>query len=141
MSTNVISAKDIQREKHVIDASGKILGRLATEVATILMGKKKPNFVPYLDSGDFVIVTNAAKVKLSGKKMKDKTYTRHSGYPGGLKSETFDKMIARKPEYVIEHAIKGMLPQSKLGRQMFKKLKVFAGPATGPLRSEVKEEK
>lgn len=141
MSTNVISAKDIQREKHVIDANGKILGRLATEVATILMGKKKPNFVPYLDSGDFVIVTNAAKVKLSGKKMKDKTYTRHSGYPGGLKVETFDKIIVRKPEFVLEHAVKGMLPQSKLGRQMFKKLKVFAGSATGPLRSEVKEGK
>lgn len=141
MSTNVISAKDIQRERHVIDANGKILGRLATEVATILMGKKKPNFVPYLDSGDFVIVTNAAKVKLSGKKMKDKTYTRHSGYPGGLKVETFDKIIVRKPEFVLEHAVKGMLPQSKLGRQMFKKLKVFAGSDTGPLRSEVKEGK
>jgi len=93
MSTNVLSAKDIKREKHHIDASGKILGRLATEIATILMGKKKPEFVPYLDSGDFVVVTNASKVKLSGKKMQNKTYTRHSGYPGGLKVETFDKII------------------------------------------------
>jgi len=127
MSTNVLSAKDIKREKHHIDASGKILGRLATEIATILMGKKKPEFVPYLDSGDFVVVTNASKVKLSGKKMQNKTYTRHSGYPGGLKVETFDKIIIRKPEFVIQHAIKGMLPHNKLGQQMIKKLRIFAG--------------
>src|SRR3989344_266120 len=127
MSTNVLSAKDIKREKHHIDASGKILGRLASEVATILMGKKKPEFVPYLDSGDFVVVTNASKVKLSGKKMQNKTYTRHSGYPGGLKVETFDKIIIRKPEFVIQHAIKGMLPHNKLGQQMIKKLRIFAG--------------
>lgn len=127
MSTNVISGKDIKREKHAIDASGKILGRLATEVATILMGKKKPSFVPYLDTGDFVVVTNASKIKLTGKKMKDKTYTRHSGYPGGLRVETFNEMIVRKPEFVIEHAVKGMLPHTKLGRQMIKKLKVFKG--------------
>lgn len=126
MSTNQLSARDIKREWHHIDASGKILGRLATEVATILMGKKKPSFVPYLDTGDFVIVTNASKVILSGNKMKDKTYISHSGYPGGLKSETFDKMILRKPEYVLEHAIKGMLPGNKLGKKMIKKLKVFA---------------
>lgn len=129
MSTNVVSSKDIKREKHTIDASGKILGRLATEAATILMGKNKPAFVPYLDTGDFVVVTNAGKVKLSGKKMKNKIYTSHSGYPGGLKSETFEKIIVRKPEYVIEHAIKGMLPNSKLGRQMIKKLTVFKGEA------------
>lgn len=127
MSTNVVSAKNIKREKHTIDASGKILGRLATEVATILMGKNKPNYVPYLDVGDYVVVTNASKVKLTGKKELKKKYIRHSGYPGGLKSETFDKMILRKPEYVIEHAVKGMLPHSRLGRQMIKKLKVFAG--------------
>lgn len=129
MSTNKLSAKNIKRESHVIDASGKILGRLATEVATILMGKKKPEFVPYLDTGDFVVVTNAKDVKVTGKKMKDKIYTRHSGYPGGLKVETFDKMLARKPEYIIEHAVKGMLPHNKLGSQMIKKLKVFAGEA------------
>ena len=127
MSTNVVSAKDIKRQYHRIDATGKILGRLATEVATILMGKKKPMFVPYLDTGDFVIITNAQKIKLSGKKMKEKIYTRHSGYPGGLKVETFDKMIVRKPEFVIEHAVKGMLPGNKLGRQMIKKLTVFSG--------------
>src|SRR3990172_2336382 len=112
MSTNVVSAKNIKREKQIIDANGKILGRLATEVATILMGKKKPEYVPYLDIGDFVVVTNASKIKVTGKKTKDKIYTRHSGYPGGLKVETFDKMLARKPEYIIEHAVKGMLPHN-----------------------------
>ncbi len=127
MSTNVVSVKDIKRETHVIDASGKILGRLATEIATFLMGKNKPSFVPYLDTGDFVIVTNASKIKLTGKKMQNKKYTRHSGYPGGLRVETFDKMIVRKPEFVIEHAVKGMLPGNKLGKAMIKKLKVFKG--------------
>lgn len=130
MSTNVLSIKDIKREKHTIDATGKILGRLATEVATILMGKKKPSFVPYLDTGDFVVVTNASKVKLSGKKMQTKKYTRHSMFPGGLKVETFDKVIVRKPEFVVGHAIKGMLPNNKLGEKMFKKLKVFSGEAS-----------
>jgi len=137
MSTNVLSAKDIKREKHVIDASGKILGRLATEIATILMGKKKPMFVPYLDTGDFVVVTNASKVKVSGKKAQDKKYTRHSGYPGGLKVETFDKVISKKPAYIVEHAVRGMLPHNKLGEKMFKKLKVYSGPAV----SEAKEVK
>jgi len=127
MSTNVISAKDIKRETHTIDASGKILGRLAVEVATLLMGKNKPSFVPYLDTGDYVVVTNASKIKLTGKKMQNKTYTRHSGYPGGLRVETFDKMIVRKPEFVLEHTVSGMLPNNKLGKQMIKKLKVYAG--------------
>lgn len=129
MSTNVVSAKDIKREKHTIDASGKILGRLATEVATILMGKKKPAFVPYLDTGDMVVVTNASKIVVTGKKAQDKKYVRHSGYPGGLKIETFDKLILRRPEYILEHAIKGMLPGNKLGAKMFKKLKVYAREA------------
>lgn len=129
MSTNKVSAKDIKREIHTIDASGKILGRLATEVATILMGKKKPGFVPYLDMGDFVVVTHAKNIKVTGKKMKNKLYTRHSGYPGGLRVETFDKMIVRKPEYIIEHAVKGMLPHNRLGKEMIKKLTVFAGEA------------
>lgn len=129
MSTNVVSAKNIKRATHTIDAGGKILGRLAGEIATILMGKKKVEFVPYLDIGDFVIVTNANKIKVTGKKSKDKIYTSHSGYPGGLKQETFDKMIIRKPEYIIEHAVKGMLPHNRLGEQMIKKLKVFEGEA------------
>lgn len=130
MPTNKLSAKDIKRQKHVIDASGKVLGRFSTEVATILMGKKKAQFVPYLDTGDFVVVTNASKIKVTGKKMKDKIYTRHSGYPGGLKQETFDKVLSRKPQYIIEHAVAGMLPHNRLGRKMFKKLKVYSGPLT-----------
>lgn len=134
MTTHIMSAKNIKREKHTIDAAGKILGRLAGEIATLLMGKNKPNFVPYLDSGDYVVVTNASKVKVSGKKAADKMYTRHSGYPGGLKQETFDKMLVRKPEYIVEHAVKGMLPGNKLGRAMIKKLKVYAGPAEGEAR-------
>lgn len=151
MSTNVLSAKNIKREKHVIDAGGKILGRVATEIATLLMGKNKAQYVPYLDTGDLVVVTNAAKVKVSGKKFQTKIYTRHSGYPGGLRQEVFNKLIDRRPEYIIEHAVKGMLPHSKLGKDMIKKLKVYAGPVGGPLRpprlgetgseaSEVKEE-
>lgn len=127
MSTNKLSAKNIKREWHKIDANGKVLGRLATEVATILMGKKKPEYVPYLDTGDFVVITNAKGVKVTGKKMQDKVYTRHSGYPGGLKQETFDKLIVRRPEHIIEHAVSGMLPQSKLGKKMIKKLKVYSG--------------
>lgn len=127
MTTNRLSAKDIRRKWHIIDAQGKILGRLATDVAKLLMGKHKPNFVPYLDSGDYVVVKNAAKIKLSGKKLAQKMYYRHSGYPGGFKSETLSNLLSRKPEKVLEHAIKGMLPKTKLGRQMIKKLKVFAG--------------
>lgn len=111
----------------MIDAKDQILGRMATEIAKILMGKNKPEFVPYLDIGDFVVVTNAAQIKVSGKKSQTKKYIRHSGYPGGLKVETFDKLINRRPEYIIEHAVKGMLPHNKLGRAMIKKLKVFAG--------------
>lgn len=130
MSTNKVSAKNIKREKHTIDAKGKILGRLAGEVAKVLMGKNKTGFVPYLDTGDFVVVTNAAKVQVTGNKIKDKVYTRHSGYPGGLKQESFGRLLARKPEYLIEHAVKGMLPHNRLGREMFKKLKVYSGEAT-----------
>lgn len=129
MSTNVVLAKDIRREKHVINASGKILGRLAVDIAKILMGKNKATFVPYMDTGDYVIVTNASQVKVTGKKAKDKVYTRHSGYPGGLRVETYDKVISSKPERIIEHAVAGMLPHNRLGRQMIKKLKVFAGEA------------
>lgn len=126
MSTNVLSAKVIKREKHVVDASGKVLGRLATEVARLLMGKHKPNFVPYLDTGDYVSVINASMVKVTGKKMQDKIYIRHSGFPGGLKKESFDKLIIRRPQNIIEHAVKGMLPHNKLGKTMIKKLKIFA---------------
>lgn len=127
MSTNVLSIKDIKREKHTIDANGKILGRLSTEVAKLLMGKGKPSFVPYLDMGDFVTVTNASKVKITGKKLNQKEYIRHSGYPGGKRVDTMDKLMDRKPAFVFEHAVKGMLPKNKLGKKMIKKLTVFAG--------------
>ena len=138
MSTNILSAKNIKREKHTIDAEGKILGRLASEIATILMGKNKPSFVPYLDTGDYVVVTNASKVELSGKKKQDKKYVRHSGYPGGLKIETFDKIIVRKPTFALEHAVKGMLPHNKLGKAMIKKLTIFAEGEKSPVDSSSK---
>lgn len=127
MSTASMSAKKITRNWLVFDASDKVLGRLATVVAKVLMGKNKPSFVPYLDQGDNVVVTNASKVKVTGKKIDQKIYARHSGYPGGFKSETFRKLQARKPEAVIEKAVKGMLPKNRLGRQMIQKLHVFAG--------------
>ncbi len=127
MSTNVLSNKDIKRNWHQIDAAGKVVGRLATEVATILMGKNKAQFVPYMDNGDFVVVTNASKIGISGKKGEQKNYYRHSGFPGGLKTESFNHLLSRRPEEVIRHAVKGMLPKNKLGRRMIKKLHVFAG--------------
>ena len=127
MKTYSTRAKDIERQWHVIDASGKTLGRLATQVATLLTGKHKPMYVPHLDTGDYVIVLNAAKVRVTGKKIKQKTYYRHSGYPGGMKAVTYGDMMAAHPTRVIEHAVKGMLPHNRLGRAMFKKLKVYAG--------------
>jgi large subunit ribosomal protein L13 len=127
MKTYSTKAKDVERRWHVIDASGKILGKLATQVANLLMGKHKPTFVPYLDTGDFVIVLNATKIRVTGKKPKQKTYYRHSGYPGGIKAETYEEMMATHPTRVIEHAVKGMLPHNRLGRAMFKKLKVYTG--------------
>ena len=127
MSTNVLSAKDIKRDWHLINAKDQVLGRIATDIATKLMGKNKPNFVPYLDCGDFVVVTNASKVKVTGNKQTQKVYFRHSGFTGGDTRETFDKLIKRKPEEVIRHAVKGMLPKSKLGRKMIKKLFIFPG--------------
>ena len=127
MKTYSTKAKDVERQWHVIDASGKTLGKLATQVANLLMGKHKPTFVPYLDTGDFVIVLNATKVKVTGKKPKQKTYYRHSLYPGGLKAETYEEMMADHPTRIIEHAVRGMLPHTRLGRAMFKKLKVYAG--------------
>ncbi|MBI2021552.1 50S ribosomal protein L13 [Candidatus Daviesbacteria bacterium] len=127
MSTNVLSAKDIKRNWHLVDVKGKILGRVATEIATILSGKKKAQYVPYLDTGDFVVVTNAKDIKVTGRKMEQKKYVRHSGYPGGLKVETFSKLQVRRPEEIIRHAVKGMLPKNRLGVKMIKKLHVFAG--------------
>lgn len=127
MSTNSLSVNNIQRKWHLIDAKDKVLGRLASDVAKILMGKNKPIFVPYLDTGDFVVITNASQIKISGKKSQTKRYIKHSGYPGGLRVEVFDKMMKRRPEYILEHAVLGMLPRNKLGKKMIKKLKVFAG--------------
>lgn len=127
MSTNALKASEIKRDWHLIDAKGKILGRLATEIATLLMGKNKPNFVSYLDNGDYVVVTNAKLVKVTGRKETQKVYTRHSGYPGGLRQETLAKLRIRKPEEIITHAVKGMIPKTKLGADMIVKLHVYEG--------------
>jgi large subunit ribosomal protein L13 len=127
MKTYSTKASDIKREWHIIDASDKVLGRFATQVASLLMGKHKPMYSPNLDTGDFVVVINAAKVQVTGNKMKQKLYYRHSGYPGGLKSISLEKMMQTHPTRVIEHAVKGMLPHNRLGAKMFKKLKVYAG--------------
>lgn len=117
----------IEREWYVVDASDQRLGRLASEIATILRGKNKPEYTPHLDTGGFVIVVNAEKVKVTGKKRSQKFYRRHSGRPGGMKMESFAHLQARIPERIVEHAVKGMLPKNSLGRQMFTKLKVYAG--------------
>lgn len=129
--TRTYSAKeaDIKRKWYVVDAEGKTLGRLATQVAIVLRGKHKPIFTPHVDTGDHVIVVNAEKIHLTGDKVRQKTYYRHSGYPGGLKSETVKDLLERKPYVIVERAIKGMLPKTKLGKQMARKLNVYAGPA------------
>ncbi|MDQ3978213.1 MAG: 50S ribosomal protein L13 [Actinomycetota bacterium] len=119
---------DIQRAWHVVDADGLVLGRLCTEVARLLRGKHKPMFAPHLDTGDHVIVVNAAKVVLTAGKAEKKEQIRHSGYPGGLKREGYVDIMAKKPEQAIRRAVRGMLPKGPLGRQMLKKLKVYAGP-------------
>ena len=127
MKTYAVKASDIKREWHVIDASGKVLGRLATQVASLLMGKHKPIFSRNLDTGDFVVVINADKIRVTGNKAKQKLYYRHSGYPGGLKSISLEKMLQTNPTRVIELAVKGMLPHNRLGAKMIKKLKVYVG--------------
>jgi large subunit ribosomal protein L13 len=125
--TYSVKASDIERQWHTIDASDEVLGRLATRIATLLMGKHKPMFCRNLDVGDFVVVTNAGKVKVTGDKARQKMYYRHSGYPGGLKSTSLEKMMQTHPTRVIEHAVKGMLPRNKLSAGMMKRLKVYAG--------------
>ena len=127
MKTYSTKVSDIKREWHVIDASDKILGRLATQVASLLMGKHKPIFSRNMDTGDFVVVINADKIRVTGNKAKQKLYYRHSGYPGGLKSISLEKMMQTNPPRVIEHAVKGMLPHNRLGASMLKKLKVYVG--------------
>lgn len=119
---------EIQRDWYVVDATDKRLGRLASEIAMILRGKRKAEYTPHLDTGDFVIVVNADKVAVTGKKRTQKLYRRHSGRPGGMKTETFAKVQQRVPERIIEHAVKGMLPKNSLGKELFTKLKVYAGP-------------
>jgi len=129
MKTTIPSAEQVADKKwFVVDAEGQTLGRLATAVAAVLPGKNKPGFTPFLDMGDYVIVINAAKVKVTGKKLDQKTYFRHSAYVGGVKETTLRKMLEEHPERVIEHAVKGMLPKGALGSQMFRKLHVYAGP-------------
>jgi large subunit ribosomal protein L13 len=127
MRTYSTKAKDIERQWWVIDAADRTLGKVATEAASLLMGKHKPIYAPYIDTGDYVVVTNAGKVKVTGKKPEQKIYYRYSGYPGGLKSATFKEVFDKDPRRVIELAVKGMLPHNRLGRAMFKKLKVYPG--------------
>jgi large subunit ribosomal protein L13 len=119
---------DIERNWYVVDAEGKVLGRLAAEIATILRGKHKPQFTPHMDTGDFVVVINAEKVKLTGKKREQKTYYWHTGWPGGLRSQTVDQLLEKKPEEVIRKAVWGMMPKNSLSRNQMKKLKIYAGP-------------
>jgi len=128
MRSYVPKPDDITREWRVMDASGKVLGRLATEAAKLLRGKHKPSFTPHLDTGDFVVVVNADKVRVTGQKMEQKTYYRHSGRPGSLKSETLRERMDKYPERAIRAAVWGMLPKNRLGRQLLRKLKVYSGP-------------
>ncbi len=128
MSTYVAKASEIERKWLVVDADGLTLGRLASEVAKILRGKHKPQYTPFLDTGDYVIVVNASRMVLTGNKLDQKLYRYHTNYPGGLKEIKYRNMMQNKPEKVLELAVKGMLPKNSLGRTMFKKLKVFAGP-------------
>ena len=125
--TKSLRNKDVDRAWHIVDAEGKTVGRLCTTIATVLRGKHKPNYTPHIDGGDYVIVINADKVKFSGNKWKSKEYLRYSGYPGGLKRRTAEEMLAKKPEAIVEKAVKGMLPKNRLGRAVFKKLFVYAG--------------
>lgn len=128
MKTISAKADDVKRDWFLIDADGKTLGRLATEIARRLRGKHKAIYTPHVDTGDYIVVINAEKVRVSGNKAKNKMYYRHSGYMGGLKATNFSDMIERSPERVIELAVKGMLPRNPLGREMYRKLKVYAGP-------------
>lgn len=128
MKTYTPKASEIQREWHVVDAEGMIVGRLATEVARVLRGKHKPIFAPHIDTGDHVIIVNADKIIMSGNKINDKRLYRHSGYPGGIKSESYANLLGRKPADAVRRTVKGMLPKGPLGRQQMTKLKVYAGP-------------
>ncbi len=128
MKTFSAKPETVERSWYVVDATDKVLGRLATEIAIRLRGKHKPEYTPHVDTGDYIVVVNADKVRVTGREASDKIYHRHSGYPGGIKSINFDKLIRKAPERVIETAVKGMLPKGPLGRAMYRKLKVYAGP-------------
>ena len=128
MKTFSANAATVERTWYVIDAKSQVLGRLASEIARRLRGKHKPQYTPHVDTGDYIVVVNAEMVKVTGRKATDKVYYSHSGYPGGIKSITFEKLLKKAPEQVIEKAVKGMLPKGPLGRVMFRKLKVYAGP-------------
>ncbi|MCX8117281.1 MAG: 50S ribosomal protein L13 [Desulfobacterota bacterium] len=128
MKTFHAKKEEVKPQWYLVDAEGKVLGRLAAQVAKILRGKHKPIFTPHVDTGDFVVVVNAEKVTLTGKKLKGKVYYRHTGYPGGIREMTAEKMLAKKPAEMFRMAVKGMLPKTSLGRQMIQKLKVYAGP-------------
>jgi large subunit ribosomal protein L13 len=128
MKTYVATPDTRERNWLVVDASGQTLGRLATQIAAVLRGKRKPDYTPHIDVGDFVIVVNAEKVSVTGRKLEQKRYYRHSGYPGGIRSRTLSEMLDRRPEEVIRKAVRGMLPRTRLGRAQLRKLKVYAGP-------------
>lgn len=143
MKTYQAKKEELKYQWYLVNAEGKVLGRLASELAKILRGKHKPTFTPHLDTGDFVVVLNAEKIGLTGKKLKDKIYYRHTGYPGGIKEVSAEKLLAKKPTELIRRAVKGMLPKNSLGRQMLRKLKVYAGPnhphkAQNPVPLELK---
>ncbi len=127
--TRFISAEEADKKWFVIDAKDQVLGRLATKAARIIRGKDKPSFTPNADTGDFVVIINASQVKVTGKRELLKNYVHYSGYPGGLKSKSFEEVMATKPEFIVENAVKGMLPKNRLGKKLFKKLKVYAGDA------------
>lgn len=131
MKSFIEKPQNVERKWFIVDAEGKTLGKVASRVASILRGKHKSTFTPHVDCGDYVTVINAEKVEVTGRKRKNKIYKRHTGYPGGLKEVTFQQLQAAKPEEIIRHAVKGMMPKGKLGRQMYKKLKVYAGPEHG----------
>jgi large subunit ribosomal protein L13 len=128
MKTYVANSETRQRDWVVVDAAGLTLGRLATQIADVLRGKRKPTYTPHVDTGDFVVVVNAEKITVTGNKLQQKRYYRHSGYPGGIKSRSLAEQLERRPEEVIRHAVKGMLPRTRLGRKQLTKLKVYAGP-------------
>jgi len=128
MRTYAAKPSDRQRDWLVVDASGETLGRLATQIADALRGKRKPEYTPHIDTGDFVVVVNAEKIRVTGNKRTEKRYYRHSGYPGGLRSRTFEEMLERRPEEIIRLAVKGMMPRNRLARKQLTKLKVYSGP-------------